>query len=171
MNSVKALADTNLKISEAKNLLFKLQEDETEYLINREKKALDKISKVFVESKDLLDKTHQNYEEIHQFCKTVSEYADFLAENHSKFQDMLATFHKRNELWEENVKKINQELADQRHAIKQDTEAITEREKRISEAKENIKKEKELIESRQQALLASYRQEKDLWDKLKKTSK
>lgn len=43
MEAVKALSDLTLKISEQQNLLCKLQEEETEYLIEREKKAMERI--------------------------------------------------------------------------------------------------------------------------------
>ena len=79
---------------------------------------------------------------------------------------MLEVFTKRNELWEENVKKINQELANQRHAIIQDTKGIEEREKRIDAEKESIEKQRKYIESQQATLLSSYEVEKDLWNKI-----
>lgn len=171
MDIMKELASTNIKISDAKNLVLKLQEEETEYLVNREKKALAKVDNVLAESKDLLNRTHENYEEIHQFCQTVSQYADFLKETQDKFQDMLLLFERKNELWEENIKKINQEIADQRHIIKQDTENIEKREKIIIESTERLNKEKGHIESRQQALLLAHKTQKDLWEKIQSQQK
>lgn len=170
MDSLKELADTNVKISEAKNLLFKLQEEETDYLIAREKKAMDKINNVLLESKELLEQTHSNYNEVHQFCQTVSGYVDSMTLLYQRFQDMNQVFHSKNEIWEENLKIINQELADQRHEIQRDKKQIEEREKAIAEQKESIKRELELIESRRQALEISYKEEKELWNKLQKTS-
>lgn len=168
MDILSEIATTNMKISEAKNLLTTLQEKETEYLIIREKKALTKITKVLEESKDLLDKTHQNYEHIHEFCKTLSGYADFLDETHEKFSKMLETFAKRNEIWDENAKRQYEEIARQRKIVEQDAEAVAKRETKIIETKKGLIREREQIESRQQALLIAYKTEKDLWDKLNK---
>lgn len=168
MNSIKALSDVNIKISDAKNLLFKLQEEETEYLVKREEKALEKINKVLNESKDLLDKTHQNYEEIHQFCQVVSGYADFLEEAHEKFKRLLELFNKRNEVWDENAKQQYAEIARQKKILEQDAEAIGTREIKITEAKKEIIREREHLASQQSSLLTAFKVEKDLWNKLQK---
>ncbi len=42
MNALKVLAETNVKISEAKQALFEMEKMETEYLIAREKKARER---------------------------------------------------------------------------------------------------------------------------------
>lgn len=168
MDSMKELADTNIKISEAKNLLFKLQEDETQYLVVREKKALEKIQKALDDSKELLDKTHKNYEKIHEFCQSVSSYADFLSETHKKFQEMLEVFKSRNQIWDGNAKQHYEELARQRKIVEQDTQAIEQREKQIKEAQEGLEKDRKRIESLQATLLTSYQAEKDLWEKIQR---
>lgn len=166
MDAIKALSDVNIKVSEAKNLLFKLQEEETEYLVQREEKALSKINKVLVESKDLLDKTHQNYESIHEFCRSVSGYAEFLTETYNKFQKLLEIFKERNEIWDKNAKHQDVEFANLRKLIENDTKAVEEREKRVAEETKSLQVQREQIESRQQALLVSYKVEKDLWDQI-----
>lgn len=168
MKIVKELADTNIKISEAKNILFKLQENETEYLEGREKKALHKIQEVLTNSAELLDQTQKNYESVHEFCKTISDYSDFLQDTHGKLQSLIELFNKRNELWEENIRKQDEESARQKNIIKQDTKSIEEREKRINVAREDIKKEREHIQSQQATLLVSFQAEKDLWNKIHK---
>ncbi len=166
MQIMSELANTNLKISEAKNVIFKLQEEETEYLIEREKKALGKIQNVLQESRNLIEETHQNYAQVEEFCQTLVGFSDFLNESHDKMSLMLETFKKKNELWDENVKIQYEEIARQRKIVEQDTKAIESREQRIEEARLNLVKEREQIESRQQALLISYKIEKELFDKL-----
>jgi hypothetical protein len=168
MDAVKELADTSMKISESKNILLKLQEKETEYLIAREEKAINKINKVLEESKDLLDKTQGNYEQIHIFCRTVSEYADFLSEAQGKFQKMLELFEERNKLWEENAQLQYAEIARQRKITEQDTKAIETREKKIEEATKSLQKDREYIESQRASLLAAYSVEQKLWDKIQR---
>ncbi len=168
MEAVKELTNTSMKISEAKNLLFKLQEEETEYLVLREDKALAKIQKVLENSQDLIDKTHKNYESVHEFCKTVADYAEFLEKAHEKFQDLLTMFEKRNEIWNENIRLQDEELSRQKSIIKKDTDSIKVREKRIEESTRELKKEREHIESQQATLLVSYQAEKELWNKIHK---
>ena len=41
MDALKALSEINMEISKQKELLFKLQEEETQYLIDREKRKHD----------------------------------------------------------------------------------------------------------------------------------
>lgn len=43
MEAVRALSDINLEISKQKELLLKLQEEETQYLIDREKRFMERI--------------------------------------------------------------------------------------------------------------------------------
>lgn len=168
MEVVREISATNLKISEAKNLLFKLQEEETEYLEKREQKALEKVQKVLAESRDLLEVTTGNYDLIHEFCKTLSGYADFLEEAHEKFGKMLEHFDERNAEWDKNAKLQHGEIARQRKIVEGDKKALEEREKRMDEKAESLKAQREHIESQQKSLAAAFKVEKDLWEKLKK---
>lgn len=168
MDSLKALSDVNLKISEAKNLLFKLQEDETEYLELREKKALDKIKGALIESSNIVKETEENHDKVHDFCKKVSEYADFLFTAHERFRGMIEVFNKKNELWDEIVRKQDEDIAHQRNLIKQDVKSIEEREGRMVEAVARLKADREHLESQQVTLAASFQLEKDLWNKIHK---
>lgn len=149
MDSAKELAATNIKISEAKNIIFKLQEDETTYLEEREKKALVRIDKVLDDSRDLLAKAHENYNEVHEFCRTINEFASFLSETQSKFQDLLTEFKDRDDAWGNEVKRREKEFADLRTAIDIDKTIIENDKKTIEKAKESIEKDKAVIESRQ----------------------
>jgi len=152
MDTIKELASTNMKISEAKNILFKLQEDETVYLEEREKKAIDKIQTILDESKDLLDQTHSNYEEVHQLCQMVSSFTEFLSEAHGKFSDMLETFQLRSDEWDAKVKKQEEEFAEIRKGIKVQQSHIENDKKTIAKNFKKIEEEKALISSRQQQI-------------------
>lgn len=107
MIALKALADTNLKVSEARNSLNKLQEQETEYLVSREKKAMDRIQGAFDTSKDLLEQTNKNYELIEDFAKSVAGGATFLEEATTAFQALVEAKETHYTLWEKDIK--NQE--------------------------------------------------------------
>lgn len=152
MESLKALADTNLKISEAKTLLRDLQESETEYLNEREKKALERIQKVLDESTKLVAKTRNNHEEIHKFCTEVSSYAGFLKEIHVKFQAMLADFKERDVQWNLQCTRQHEELALIRKGIEHDQKDIETGRDEIKQGNEKAEQEKALIESRQEQI-------------------
>lgn len=166
MESAKALAQANVKISEAKNILFKLQEEETEYLEQREVKALGKIQKALDDSKDLVKQIKENNKEVHEFCSIISEYAMSLSEAHDKFQNMIELFHTKNELWDKNIKKQQSDLAGIRKIVEKDKEDIENQKQDIKKREKRLSEQLELIESRQKTLAASYKAEKDLWNKI-----
>ncbi len=152
MDIVKELAATNMKISDAKNILFKLQEDETVYLEIREKKALAQIEKILDESKELLDKTHENYDEIHDLCVSVCSFADFLTEAHGKFQGLLETYKESSDRWDAEFAKRHAELAEIKKNLAVERSIIENEKKGIEKAKQKIKEAEALIESRQQQI-------------------
>ena len=166
MDAAKALADTSVKISDMKNILFKLQEEETLYLIEREQKALAKINHAVEQSNDLIEQIRSNHSEVHQFCGKINEYVQFLQEAHGKYQELLETFKARNELWEENVKRQDQEFSEIKRIIKEDQINLDNQKKDIQEKFKKLDEQKALIKSRQDVLDASYKVEKKLWDKL-----
>lgn len=170
MESVQALSNTNLTISEAKNTLFKLQETETEYLVSREEKAMDRIKNLLENSKELLDETTANHAKVKEYTDTVDSFAQFLKESHEKFSRMLEIFNERNELWDKNIKNQEQEIAKQRKLVELDTKKNEENEKRLKDYKKELEREKEYIESRQATLSASYEVEKKLWNKISQTN-
>lgn len=166
MDAMKALAKANMDISDAKNILFKLQEDETIYLEVREKKALDKIQKAISDSAALISEIKNNNESVHEFCMTITEHSQFLNESYRKFQDLIEIFKKRNDLWDDNVRLQQKEIAMMRKSVENDQKELDEQKDELKVIKKRLSEEKSLIESRQQALQNSYKVEKELWDKL-----
>lgn len=139
MDSLKALAETNIKVSEARETLSKLQEEETDYLVKRERKALGRIQKVHDESAELVKQTTENYQEVHEICNSVSQLAGFLVEAYASFTCLRETFDEKAEAWELNAK-------DQEHAlINLKTLAQADRVK-IENEKKSVERAKELIE-------------------------
>ncbi len=53
MEALKVLTETNMKVSEATSALHKLQEEETQYLVDREERVTEVIKGKLEESKDL----------------------------------------------------------------------------------------------------------------------
>jgi len=166
MESLRLLAETTIKISEAKNTLQELKSKQEEYLTLREDMAQKHIQKILEESKELLENTHSNYTKVNVFCREVMSYADGLSEMQVGVQNLLETFKNKAIQWEKNAELQTIELSHQKKLVEQDKENLKEWEKRIEKDKKNIEKEKALIESRQKALETSYKLEKDLWNKL-----
>lgn len=164
MKSLEVLADTNLKISEAKNSLFKLQQTEQEYLKEREEKTKEIVQKALNESIELLKQTKYNYEEIKQFQNTTRTFADFLEEMFQKYTEFVENFNKRAELWEEIAKSQNEEIANLRKEIENEKEINKEKEKSLKEKEKILEREKIHIQSQQATLSSSYNELKKLWN-------
>ncbi len=135
MDSLKALADTNVKIGIAKGALQKLEETETSYLEERENKAVLRIQKIFSDSKELIDGIKANYTEVKTLLNTASSFADFLVKAHEAFSGLVDRFNEKSIVWEAKVAeqedefaKIRQEIKNDKVRIANDKEALNSRE-------------------------------------------
>lgn len=155
MDTLKALADTNVKISEAKALLENLKSQETTYLEEREKQTMEVIEKCFAQSEDLVQKIKHNYEDIQHLFNTATSHTHFLSENYKKFNDLLDEFNKKSQIWEKRVAEEEEKIADMRKQIEIDSVKISEERKVMDSIGKQLAKEKTLIESRQAQLKAA----------------
>lgn len=149
MDIIKELAAATLKISETQNRIFKLREEEDLYLTIREKAAMERVDMVLEESKELLSKTHENYDEIHNICKSITNISDFVSETYDKITGLLADINERSDKWDKEVIRQTKEFEEIRKRITIDKAIITNDKKTIEKANEEIEKEKAHIESRQ----------------------
>lgn len=146
MEALNALAQTNLDISAAKEILSKMQEEETEYLISREKKAIDRLKKVMQDSKDLVDETNKNYEFITNFVRTVHDSTTFLAEALAVFTSVTQLFHNKQEAWEIDCKEQEETINNIRNGIKISQEKLENDQKALAmrmQEMENIRRKLE----------------------------
>lgn len=138
MDSLKALADTNMKIGEARGTLVKLQEVETGYLVEREAKAVAVIQKVVENSADLLKEVKTNYREVHDLCSVASSFAEFLVEAYGSFSALKTAFDEKSTLWEAQVKEKEAEFAEIRKQIKQDNVLLANDKESLEKAKKAL---------------------------------
>jgi len=120
MDAVQFLAETNMKIGEAKATLIKLEQSETSYFEEREKKVMGRIQKVLDDSKDLLIEAQSNYSQIRELRNTVSSVAGFLSKAYEAFVGLLKDFRERNDLWDNKVSEIEEGFAKIRQEINSD---------------------------------------------------
>lgn len=135
MDAFKALADTNMKISEAKGILFKLQETETVYLEVREKKVMERIEKVVNESQDLVNEAKENYQEIVEFGRSASDFSKSLVSLHDLYKKVLTDFEERNVLWEKQIGEDQDTLIELRNGMKVERTQINNDLKSLEKAK------------------------------------
>lgn len=118
MEALQALARANLDISEARNTLLKLQETETEYLVSREKKALDRVQKTLELSHNLVEETNKNYESIQDLAKMVAQGFTILDEASKAFSQLVEARDKKFELWERDITNQETTVAASRNALR-----------------------------------------------------
>lgn len=135
MEALKALADTNIKISEAKGALFKLQETETEYLVVREKKAMDRIEKTIADSREFVDEAKKNYEEVKDFALEASSFAESLIKARGIFHKLLEEFEERNVIWEQDIGQQQDEIAEEKKNLKAQKVVIENDRKSLTKAR------------------------------------
>ena len=120
MEALKALADINVKIGVARGVLTKLEETETEYLVSREKKAVDRIQKVLDDSGALVEQINKNYEAVESFAQAVGEGSKILEDACVKFKELTDAFDKRSELWERDIANREETMLSLARALKVD---------------------------------------------------
>lgn len=152
MDSLKALSEINIKISEAKNKLFKIQEEETEYLEVREKKAMGRIQQIIESSEEMLKKVSRNYSQVKEMGQVVSsihENSDKLSDDFSK---LLEEFEERNVEWERKIGQQQDEINSNLKALSIESTKIENEKKNLLRREKQIEEDNKLIESRRQQI-------------------
>lgn len=139
MDSMRILAETNMKVSETKNSLITLQQAETDYLVKREVKALDRIKMLFANSADILEQTKNNYKEVREILTWASDLVTYIKEATINFQKLISEFEERDTLWHEEVGRQEEKFETLKRQIKID-------QVRIDNDKKSLKREQELVD-------------------------
>lgn len=145
----KAMAETTMKISMAKAELFKLQEAETIYLVEREKRAMEKINQTVTDNQSLIDEAKNNVEIVQKWSESLVSFSDFLDGLHAQFLELLEDFNQRNDAWEKKLNDQLSEIAEMRKHIRADQIRITNDRKGIERREKLLADKQEVIESRQ----------------------
>lgn len=151
-DTIKALADMSLQISDARQTLIELQNTETAYLEEREKKTIKQIQNIFDKSEDLLKKINKNNEEVKTLYSVVSGYKSFLEEGQDKFAKLLEEFNERSTLWTKFVEEKYKEFGEIEQEAKQTKKQIEEDKEDIKNKQEEIRKDKIKIEDQREII-------------------
>lgn len=166
MDAMKVLGETNLKISEAKNILTKLQSTEAEYIQKREAKALEQIQKNLKDSKDIIDKTNSNYLKVKELNESVCSIVDYLDGVLSALNKTIETFDTVSSKFYDDVKSQKLEIENIEKALKLDVFQIQSEKKNIDRREKVLTDMKKHIESREESLKKSYKINQNLWEKI-----
>ncbi len=135
MDSLKALADTNMKIGVARQTLQKLEETETSYLEERENKAVLRIQKMFDDSKELITGIRENYAQAKELLTSASSFSDFLVKSYEALTALIERFNEKSVVWEAKVKVQEEEFSQIRQQIKNDQVRIKNDSESLERAK------------------------------------
>lgn len=152
MNALKALSETNMKVSEAKATLIKIEETKQQYFKIREKETNERIDKILIESASLLQEARLNYYETTQFHHTTASYADAVKTAHETLLQNVKEFEERNTIWEQSMKKQEANLNEIKKVITIEKVRILNDKKNIEQNQKIIENDKRLIESRQEQI-------------------
>lgn len=152
MDSVNLLAQTNVKIGIAKGALIKLEQEETAYLEEREKKAVGRIQKLFDDSKELLEGIKSNYQEVKQLLRDASSLSDFLVKAYEQFKALVNEFNERDAAWQAQVAQKEEEFGKIRQQIDNDKVRIKNDRDGIQKAKASLVVERRKIDDDRQTL-------------------
>ena len=150
--TVKALSEMSLKISEARQTLTELKNTETEYITERENKVVAQIQIIFDKSDSLVKQINKNHKDVNQLCLVVSEYKEFVKDGYNKFTELLNDFNERSTEWDLMVKDKYEEFSRLENEVKQSKESIKRDFDLIEKQKEEIRKEKIKLEDKQQII-------------------
>jgi DNA repair ATPase RecN len=166
MEAIKALSDTNMKISEAKNALSKLQETEKEYIKEREARVLKQIQQNLKDSEDIIAKTNSNYVKVQDLYKIVCGFVDYINETLTVLEETVSSFDKVSSKFESEVKEQEIEIESIKKTLKLDTVQIQNDKKSLIAKEKRLDDIKKHLESRQSALEKAYKVDKNLWEKI-----
>lgn len=139
MNALKALSETNMKVSEAKATLIKIEETKQRYFKLRDDEAKARVANIVAESAEALEQARQNYYETTQLYHTVSSFAIALLETSESVHGMVADFEREKLAWDISLKEQESSLATLRQEI--DSDAL-----KIQGEKEGIKRQLALLQ-------------------------
>lgn len=153
MEALTALANANVEVGKVRETIANLKKEEGDYIAEREKKTLERISEILAESATVLRETLANYGEIHQFAKDATELAGFLAEAYTEFGQLRDTFDEYTKTWEKTMKDQEKQLQDTKNILKvervqveKDREAVREAEKKVANDRRKVRDERETLE-------------------------
>lgn len=147
MESMKALADLNMKLSEGKNSLYRLQEQESEYLEEREEKAMRRIQEVVDASRGMVREANENYSRIMELSRETAAFIDEVNKVQALFQETLRDFNERNQLWEKEMERQQNQIDEAKRLIMIDRNLVENERKSIERARISLAEDRKRVES------------------------
>lgn len=146
MDAIRAIADANLKVSEAKNALLAVKNDEAKYIKEREAITRSSIEKILEESKAILDGAYANYAEVKALQKDVLELASWIIDGQKSFSSMLADFEKMSSEFSAYMEEKEKDIASKRTEIMADKIRIANDRQGVEDARKRLEIDRRKVE-------------------------
>jgi ABC-type transporter Mla subunit MlaD len=142
LESLKALSEANLKISEARNTLFRLKEEETEYLVERERQAMERVEATLKASESLVAEADKNYALVLQLVAQVTDFADKLEKTQQEVEGLASEVEQQAAALKEREEKLMADLQKQNKGIEITKKLLENRQKAIENDLKKLEKER-----------------------------
>ena len=152
MDALSGLASLNMKISDARSSLLKIEEQESDYIKEREVRVSKKITDLLEESAGILKKVSENYEEVHEFVGIVTGFSDFLEQSHERLQKLRKTQENNEEEWSKTIEKQQKEIDAIKDGIKVDRTVLDKDKESLLRKEQSLRKLEKQLQDKEGAI-------------------
>jgi len=152
-NTVKELAEIHANLSDAKVEFKKLQETTEEYMVVREKEAEERVINVLKESRDALEETSKNHNELSGFSRDLKAYAIELKVLATDISALFKNFNTRMgeantdmEINQKIVSELLKKIKIERVEVQEDRKLLVAERAEIDEQHRLLKDKREVLE-------------------------
>lgn len=153
MDSLRALSETNLAVSKAKEVLEMLKREQSAYIKEREEAVLAQIRSLLDESKAITKETLENYATITDLSNNAKVLAGFVVEAHAELTKLIEVFEETTQNWENEVAEMHKEIVEARkelsveaHLLKNEHESVEKRKIAVANQERKVKDQRETLE-------------------------
>lgn len=146
MDSLKQLAETNLKVSESRVNLSKLQEEEETFIVDREKRTVERVNKVLADSKEIIEEANNNYTAVQELTSVAKDFASYLSEAFNSFRGVRDAHKENQDVWEKHVTDTEEKLSETRKILQIDRKILEIDKETLKKTRQELKKEKQKID-------------------------
>lgn len=161
MEAMKALAETNMRLSEAKSDLFSLRSEESRYLEERRSAEKKAVSDALDESRGMLAEIQEIRESARDLARESLILSDKARESVAEFNRMRSELIESERVRGEEIIRMLSEVREERNSLANESAMIDARRKEIQSMEKGISDERRRIDSERGALERAVKRIKD----------
>lgn len=164
-NTAKELADMGVNLSLARAEFKDLKDNTEKYLVNREKEAEERVIKVFKKSREALEETTKNHDQLSSLNRELKAYAIEMKGLATDIATLFEDFNNRMTEADSDMKEFFLKVSDIVREIKLGRSEIEIKKKLLEGERLDIAKDRRLLKDRQEMLKRGFEELKKLKDK------